>query len=143
MCGIIRVSASSKNRFNSSPISLVPSSLYSKHEDMLPSQFSVPLETFQMLWLCQVFQECATEFLKDNFACWTCPKSINLDRNSWCKRHVYHLKGLSINSASSLAFFVGIKAGIQQTKFTNIKRKVWCICSLQKSLHWMISKDKK
>ena len=45
MCGITRVSASSKKRLNSSRICIVPSSLYSKHGDMLPSHFNMPLKT--------------------------------------------------------------------------------------------------
>ena len=45
MCGIIRLSASSKKRLNYTRICVVPVSLYSKHGDMLPSQFNVSLKT--------------------------------------------------------------------------------------------------
>ena len=126
MCGIILVSSSSKKRLNSSRICVVPSSLYSKQGDMLPSQFNVPLKNyFQMPWLCHIFQEYGTEFFKGNFVCWTCSKSINLNRNFWCKQHVYHLKGLTINSASSLTFFdrvfnITIKDNVEVIEFARI-----------------------
>ena len=60
------------------------------------------LKLFSNTLTLSLFKEYATDFLKDNCVCWTCPKSINLNRNFWCKRHVYYLKELTVNSASSL-----------------------------------------
>ena len=45
MFGINRMSSSSKKMFSSSRICVVPSFLYSKHGDMLPKSFIVPLNT--------------------------------------------------------------------------------------------------
>ena len=125
MCGIILVSASSKKRLNSSRICVVPSSLYSKHGDMLPSQVNVPLKTiFKCFDFATSFKN-MLEFLKGNFVCWTCSKSINLNRNFSCKQHVYHLKGLTINVASSLTFFdrvfnITIKDNVEVIEFTRM-----------------------
>ena len=89
-----KVSASSKNRFNSFRICVAPFSLYSKHGDTLPSKLSVALKTvFKCFDFATSFKN-MQQFWKGNFVCWTCPKLIYLDRNFWCNRHVYYLKGL-------------------------------------------------
>ena len=92
---------------------------------MLPSQVNVPLKTiFKCFDFATSFKN-MLEFLKGNFVCWTCPKSINLNRNFSCKQHVYHLKGLTINVASSLTFFdrvfnITIKDNVEVIEFTRM-----------------------
>ena len=83
------------------------------------------LKLFSNTFTLPFFQEYATEFLKGYYVCWTCSKSINLNRNFWCKPHVYHVKGLTINSASSFTFFdrvsnITIKGNVDAIEFAII-----------------------